>query len=445
MHSQEQQAHVEAEDRSARAPAAIGTKPDSKERDDLIARLRIDAGDRPGPGRRRSVAIIAATLAIAAAIGGYALRFRQIPEVQAAVVEPLETGAPMVMQSSLDGSGYVVARRQATVSSKSTGRVVAMLIEEGQHVSEGEVIAVLDDASARAAVSQAAAQLDHARASLNAASAAWEDGLPIFERAKLQYEGGYVSAQSFDQARRDNRAARTAVEVADAAVRVAEANLLLVEKDLEDTIVRAPFAGVVTVKAAQEGETVSPVSAGGGFTRTGIGTIVDMSSLEVEVDVNESFINRVRPGQRVDVRLNAYPDWQIGARVVAIVPTADRAKAAVRVRIGFDAIDERVLPQMGVRVSFLESDDNSGEGSLAPLPAGVLIPTHAVETDGDRGIVYLIRDDHVERRAVSLGADTPDGRIVQAGLSPGMHLAIAADGVLRDGMRVRVRQTEGEF
>ena len=180
MHSQEQQAHVEAEDRSARAPAAIGTKADSEERDDLIARLRIDAGDRPSPGRRRSVAIIAVTLAIAAAIGGYALRFRQIPEVQAAVVEPLETGAPMVMQSSLDGSGYVVARRQATVSSKSTGRVVAMLIEEGQHVSEGEVIAVLDDASARAAVSQAAAQLDHARASLNAASAAWEDGLADF-------------------------------------------------------------------------------------------------------------------------------------------------------------------------------------------------------------------------------------------------------------------------
>ena len=204
---------------------------------------------------------------------------------------------------------------------------------------------------------------------------------------------------------------------------------------------RAPFAGVVTVKAAQEGETVSPVSAGGGFTRTGIGTIVDMSSLEVEVDVNESFINRVTAGQRVDVRLNAYPDWQIGARVIAIVPTADRAKAAVRVRIGFDAIDERVLPQMGVRVSFLESDAES----VAPLPAGVLIPTHAVETDGDRGIVYLIRDDHVERRAVSLGADTPDGRIVQAGLSPGMHLAIAADGVLRDGMRVRVRQAEGEF
>lgn len=255
--------------------------------------------------------------------------------------------------SMLDASGYVVARRQATVSSKITGKVVALLIEEGQRVEAGEVVARLDDSNARAQVALASAQLEQAAASRRAAIVELENATSVFERHESLYRRGTISAQAFDTARASYEAARAAVDVARQAEKVAEANYGLARRDLDDTIVRAPFAGVVTVKAAQEGEMVSPVSGGGGFTRTGIGTIVDMGSLEVEVDVSESFINRVRVGQDVSVRLNAYPDSTIPGRVIAIIPTADRAKATVAVRIGLEEEDERILPEMGVRVSFL--------------------------------------------------------------------------------------------
>ena len=260
--------------------------------------------------------------------------------------------APAPRGSMLDASGYVVARRQATVSSKITGKVVEATVEEGQRVEAGEVVARLDDANARAQVALASAQLEQAAASRRAASVDVENATSIFERNESLYSGGTISAQAFDTAKASYDAARAAVDVATQAVKVAEANLALARRNLEDTIVRAPFAGVVTVKAAQEGEMVSPVSGGGGFTRTGIGTIVDMDSLEVEVDVSESFINRVRVGQDVDVRLNAYPDLSLPGHVIAIIPTADRAKATVTVRIGLLEEDERILPEMGVRVSF---------------------------------------------------------------------------------------------
>jgi RND family efflux transporter MFP subunit len=226
------------------------------------------------------------------------------------------------------------------------------------------------------------------------------------------------------------------LQVAARAVDVAEANLAIANRSLDDTTVRAPFSGVVTVKAAQEGEMVSPVSAGGGFTRTGIGTIVDMESLEVEVDVSENFINRVRPKQDVQVRLNAYPDWVIPAHVVAIIPTADRAKATVRVRVGFEVTDERILPQMGVRVAFLAEE-------LPDLPdqpalSGVVVPPAAVTASGDTGVVYLVSGDRLERRAVRLGPLTPAGQVVLSGLMPGVKLATGELSEFSDGLRVRV-------
>jgi RND family efflux transporter MFP subunit len=264
--------------------------------------------------------------------------------------------APAATGSILDASGYVVARRQATVSSKITGKVVEVLIEEGQRVEDGEVIARLDETNARAAVAQTAAVVEQQRASLAAMQVALDNAVPSFDRSRRQFAAAFISAQAFDDAKASHDVARANLDVAARAVSVAEASLALAQRNLDDTVVRAPFAGIVTVKAAQEGEMVSPVSAGGGFTRTGIGTIVDMSSLEVEVDVSENFISRVATGQRATITLNAYPERRIPGRVIAIIPTADRAKATVRVRVGFDERDADVLPEMGARVGFLSND-----------------------------------------------------------------------------------------
>jgi RND family efflux transporter MFP subunit len=377
----------------------------------------------------------ASVVILAGAVGAWAyLAADPLLTVAVAVAEPVSTEAAMQRGSMLDASGYVVARRQATVSSKITGKVVEVLIEEGQQVQRDEIVARLDDTNARAALAQASAQLEQVRANLNQAQVAFDNAQPIFERNREQFTREIISAQTFDTAKGNYDAARTGLDVAARAVDVAAATRALAQRNLDDTVVRAPFAGVVTVKAAQEGEMVSPVSAGGGFTRTGIGTIVDMESLEVEVDVSENFINRVRPGQDVTVRLNAYPDWEIPAKVIAIIPTADRAKATVRVRVGLGEKDERILPQMGVRVSFL----NDSGGAAAPTQRAVLVPANAVQAAGDTGVVFLIDADTLERRAVRLGAASAAGQIVTSGLTPGARLAVGDIAQFSDGLRVRI-------
>jgi RND family efflux transporter MFP subunit len=340
--------------------------------------------------------------------------------------------------SILDASGYVVARRKATVSSKITGKMVEVLIEEGQLVERDEIIARLDDTNARAAVAQALAQREQAKANAIAAEVAFANAVPTFQRNEQQFVRAVISAQSFDTAKASYDAARTSLAVAQRALEVAGANLTLAQRNLEDTVVRAPFAGVVTVKAAQEGEMVSPTSAGGGFTRTGIGTIVDMRSLEVEVDVSENFINRVRPGQAVTVKLNAYPDWEIGAGVIAIIPTADRAKATVKVRVGFDVEDSRILPEMGARVAFLEDAASAVEqGGLPTQQRAVIVPLEAVQASGDTGVVFVIENDVLERRTVRLGGRSPAGQVVLAGLAANARLAVGDFSLFTDGARVR--------
>jgi RND family efflux transporter MFP subunit len=218
-------------------------------------------------------------------------------------------------------------------------------------------------------------------------------------------------------------------------IAVAEQGTKLAERNLDDTVIRAPFAGVVTVKAAQPGEIVSPISAGGGFTRTGIGTIVDMDSLEIQVDVNENFINRVQPAQRVSAKLNAYPDWQIPAHVIAVIPTADRSKGTVSVRIALDQKDERILPEMGVRVAFLDAAPENGA-----KPIGVTLPGNAVQTSGATGVIFVVRDSTVERRAVRLGASGSGGVTVLSGLAPGERVAVGDFTRLKDGVKIRIEQ-----
>jgi len=317
------------------------------------------------PRSWHKAAIAGAAIVGIAAVAFAAVRFasgsaeQQSPGVAAAAeaVPPASLATAVTPAASiLDASGYVVARRQATVSAKITGKVVAVLIEEGRRVEAGEIIARLDDANARAQVAQAEAQVEQQRANLTVARVAFDNASPTFNRTMAQFAGAFVSAQVFDEAKATYDAARAYLDVAARALEVAQASLAVTQRNLDDTVVRAPFAGIVTVKAAQEGEMVSPVSAGGGFTRTGIGTVVDMDSLEVEVDVSENFISRVQAGQSAAITLNAYPERRIPGRVVAIIPTADRAKATVKVRVGFVERDPGVLPEMGARVAFLRAE-----------------------------------------------------------------------------------------
>ena len=332
----------------------------------LLNQLRLDREpSAPESSAWRSRLMIGVLVIATAAAAVAGMRFAAAPaeQVEPGVAAAEESAPPMSPYSAaapvasiLDASGYVVARRAATVSAKITGKVVAVLIEEGQRVETGEVIARLDDANARAQMAQAAAQVEQQRANLTAVSVALDNARPTFDRNQRQYAAKVISAQSFDDAKAGYDAARANHAVAARVLAVAEANLAVMQRALDDTVVRAPFGGIVTVKAAQEGEMVSPISAGGGFTRTGIGTIVDMESLEVEVDVSENFISRVATAQPVAITLNAYPDRRIAGRVIAIIPTADRAKATVKVRVGFDERDAGVLPEMGARVAFLSGD-----------------------------------------------------------------------------------------
>ena len=330
----------------------------------LLQQLRIDRDDdRPADNGRRTHWLAAACIAVpvAGAVAWWILARPEVVPAQAHADEYLATAVPpaakpgtaSVASATLDTSGYVVARRQATVSSKATGRVLEVLIEEGQRVEQGQVIARLDSSGTSAALAEAGARLAQAQADLDAARIAADDAYPIYRRSEQLHAAALISGQAFDAARAAYHATGADLVVRSRAVDVARAGLLVAQRNQDDTVIRAPFAGVVTVKAAQPGEIVSPLSAGGGFARTGIGTIVDMDSMEAEVDVSENFISRVHPGQAAIVRLNAYPDWDIAAETIAVIPAADRSKATVRVRVGFKQKDPRILPDMGVKVSFL--------------------------------------------------------------------------------------------
>ena len=405
----------------------------------LIEQLKIERPAEQPPRRFAWWWVASPVFVVAVAAVFYVVLPRAVP-IQIAVAEPV-AGAVMGPSSILDASGYVVARRQATVSAKITGKVVAVDIEEGQRVERDEIIARLDETNAKAGVAQARAELGQARANLMAAEVAFTNAKPTFQRNEQQLARAVISAQTFDTAKASYDAARTSLEVAARAVEVAGARVEIAQRNLDDTVVRAPFAGIVTVKAAQEGEMVSPMSAGGGFTRTGIGTIVDMSSLEVEVDVSENFIQRVSEDQPATITLNAYPDWNIPARVIAIIPTADRAKATVKVRVGFTVGDPRILPEMGARVAFHDSKvprESAPAGAVAQQ--AVLVPNESVQADGDTGVVFVIADGGVERRTVRLGAQSAAGQVVLAGLQVGTRLARGDLSSLADGSKVRVEK-----
>jgi RND family efflux transporter MFP subunit len=408
----------------------------------LLNQLRIDRSEPPpsgGHGKWWATGI--AVILIAASAMWYLTRPSGVP-ITTAVAQIAASGASGASAgpSLLDASGYIVARRRATVSSKVTGKVVKVMLEEGQRVEAGQIIATLDDSNWRAALDQSKAQLQQAEANVDSAQTAFEDAKPIFERSEKQKVAAVISAQSFDEAHAQFNVAHNNLLIAQRGLEAARTGVVVAQRNLEDTVIRAPFAGIVTEKSAQPGEMVSPISAGGGFTRTGIGTIVDMESLEVEVDVSENFINRVRPQQPVTIKLNAYPDWDIPGSVIAMIPTADRAKATVKVRIAIGQKDPRIIPEMGARVAFLSDNEPQAAGADKSRAAGVVIPADAVTTSGSASIVFVVHGSTVERRAVRLGGKSSSGQIVSAGLEPGIMVALGDLSKLSDGARVRVEK-----
>jgi RND family efflux transporter MFP subunit len=398
--------------------------------------LKIDrSAEEERPRRRgwRIAALVIAVLGVVAILPGF---FARPPQVRVAAVS--ESASGRAAGAVLNASGYVTARRQATVSAKTTGKVMEVMVEEGMKVEEGQVLARLDDSLTAKQERLALAEASAARQSLHETEVRLAEAQLNAKRAADLSAQGVASQADLDAANANLDSLRARLNAQREQVEVADRQAELASQGQEDTVVRAPFAGVAISKDAQPGEMVSPISAGGGFTRTGISTIVDMSSLEIEVDVNEAYIARVRAGQRVEATLDAYPEWRIPAHVITPIPSADRQKATVKVRIGFDALDPRILPDMGVKVAFLSdepaADPGSGRGVLA-------VPRAALRQDGGQDVVFVVKDGRLERRAVKVATAPGDPAQVEAGLAAGESVVVEGPAELKDGGRVRVLES----
>jgi len=403
---------------------------------DQLASLKIDrsGADEAAGGRGKLWVGIGVAVLVAAALAFYLLKPRATPVRTALATESAAGSGPAAV---LNASGYVTARRQATVSSKITGKVSEILVEEGMKVEEGQVLARLDDRQARLELELAQAQLGAAEKALAETEANLNLAKKDLERNRQLTAGGVSSQSALDtaEAQATSLEARLARQKGD--VEVTRRNVAILKQLLDDTIIRAPFAGVAISKDAQPGEMVSPVSAGGGFTRTGISTIVDMASLEVEVDVNEAYIQRVVPGQKVRATLDAYPESPFSAHVITTIPSADREKATVQVRIGFDALDARILPDMGVKVAFL-SDPAAGGGAAAAPQRTIQVPRAAIRgSAGSENVLVVTTGGVLERRAVRLSADASDPATVVAGLAAGERVVVEGPADLAAGAEVR--------
>ena len=402
---------------------------------DLLNELRIERNAVP-PSNRRGLWIalgVVAVVLLAIAIGAWALLRDKALSVHVATATAI--GGSGGSTSVLDATGYVTARRMATVSSKITGKVKDVFIEEGQHVDAGYVMATLDPVDADAQRRLADSQVAAARSQIGSVQAQLRQAEADAARYQQLASRKLVARSQLDQFVAQRDALRAQLQTAQRNVQVASDEARIAGNGVDNTVVRAPFAGVVIAKSAQPGEIVSPLSAGGGFTRTGIGTIVDMDSLEVEVDVGEAFIGRVQPKMPVEATLNAYPDWKIPGDVIAIIPTADRSKATVKVRVALNVHDPRIVPDMGVRVSFLEKAQPSNTAASKP---GVLAPASAIVSRDGADVAFVVEGDKTTRRTVKLGRTLGDDREVLSGLTAGDIVVIDPPKNLVDGVRVRV-------
>jgi RND family efflux transporter MFP subunit len=393
-----------------------------------LDQLRIDRVNGEEPRSRAWVVFV--VLAVLLVLAGLGWRFApgRVTVVSTVVAKETELTGPRTV---LNASGYVVARREATVSSKITGKVIEVSIEEGMKVEAGQILARLDDINVRVSLQLAQAQLDAARSALGETTVLLAQAEREAGRIQRLAQEKIASASELDQAQAQEASLRARLERLKADTAVGERELAVWQQQLEDTLIRAPFTGVVTVKNAQPGEMISPISAGGGFTRTGICTLVDMASLEIEVDVNESYINRVTAGQPVEASLDAYPDWRIPAKVIAVIPTADRQKSTVRVRIGFEKLEPRILPQMGIKVAFQE-----GAEKMAGLKV-ILVPRQAVQKQGAKDTVLVVRQGKAERATLVSGGVKGDEIMVTSGLVVGERIITPVPKNLKEGAPVK--------
>jgi RND family efflux transporter MFP subunit len=408
---------------------------------ELLKELRIERHQREdhagGPGRWLwIVGAIVVLLVLLGGAGWMLLGHRPVAVQTATAVAPTagsEAGAV------LQATGYVTARRQATVSAQITGTLTAVLIEEGDHVKQGQVLARLDDSGYKANLAAAKAQADAAHAQVAQYRAQLAQSVHDAARLQSLVARGLVSKQSAEQAQTQVDSLRAQLGSQQQQARSADAQANVAKVNFDYTVVRAPFSGVVTTKDAQVGEIISPLSAGGGFTRTGVGTIVDMASLEVDVDVNEAYIGRVKPGMPAEAVLDAYPDWSIPAHVVAIVPTADRGKATIKVRVALEKKnDPRIVPDMGVRVSFLEKKPETA--NKAP-PQGVLVPASAIVQRDGHSVVFVVDDNVAHRHTVSPAAQAyGELRLLPAAVKPGDTVVVSPPAELKDGSDVQMKK-----
>lgn len=391
-----------------------------------LDQLRIDRSARP---RSRAPMVMLFLLLVGAGAGGAAWWYSQ-PQaiaVRTHVVSVTTTGGSDA--TLLNSSGYVVARREATVSSKVTGKVMEVLVEEGMHVEEDQILARIDASNTETNLRLAEAQASSARKALNETRVNIAQAERDLKRFARLADEGIGSQADTDRAQSDKEALTALLQRQAADVEVSESQIAVWSQQIDDTIIRAPFAGVVTAKNAQPGEMISSLSSGG-FTRTGICTIVDMSSLEVEVDVSESYINRVTSGQPVEAILDAYPDWRIPSKVIAIIPTADRQKATVKVRVGFDQLDPRILPEMSVKVAFQSTE------AATPVKQQITIPDGAVRQREGRDVVWVVQEGKARPRPVTLGERQGTLVEVSAGVSGGERIVVEGFDFLADGASV---------
>jgi RND family efflux transporter MFP subunit len=394
-----------------------------------LAGLRIDRTQAP---RRRlpsmtTVVAVGLALAAAAVLTWWLTRPKPVAVRTAPAREISAATGPTTL---LNASGYVTARRAATVSSKITGKILEVLVEEGTPVEAGQVLARVDASNTEASLRLMQAQLDSVHRSLAETDANLALAELDLRRQRELAVKAIISQADLDRAEASARALRGRHERELADIAVAERQLDVWKQQLDDTIIRAPFAGVVTSKNAQPGEMISPMSSGG-FTRTGVCTLVDMSSLEIEIDVSESYINRVEPGQPVVATLDSYPDWRIPAHVIAIIPSADRQKATVKVRVGFEKLDQRILPDMGVKVAF--------QGTVAPGQTAaprVIVPRTAVRQRDGRDVVFVVHDGRALQRAVTVALKNGDDYSLSAGLAGGEIIIVEGPEDLADGTAI---------
>jgi HlyD family secretion protein len=402
-----------------------------------LGSLRIDDAQRSRSNwGRRLVLLIGALILLAGLSGAIFVFWGRNPEVEVAVAQKPPVGG---REALLNASGYVTPRRRATIAAKITGLVTSVFFDEGTHVREGQVLATLDDSDARRALDSAKGDRDSTKAAIQDYEVQLRNARIVLSRAEQLTQAGIQTQEQLDTARTAVDSLQAKIDLVKAQTTAAEARIQVAQQAVDNCTIRAPFDGIVVSKDAQIGEMVSPISAGGGFTRTGIATVVDMKSNEIEVDVNEAYIARVVPGQAVTAILDAYPDWQIPSQVRTVIPSADRQKATVKVRISFIKLDPRILPDMGVKVTFLSEEKHKSE-SPGDSAAGVLIQESAVREDGGKKIVFLVKDNRAERRAVIVGNTRGGDAEIIGGLTPGDTVIVKGPADLRDGQRVEVRK-----